>query len=85
MQELRRRLPQDNRNSRNIDSMVAHVLAVRESDPYIRKSFVSVESILKGRRRSGVLRCGFQEDTDQCPSQSTLQIATVFQHEELPV
>ena len=48
MQELCRRLPQGNRNSRNVDSMVAHVLAVRESDPYIWKSFVSVESILKG-------------------------------------
>ena len=48
MQELRRSLPQGNRNGRNVDSMVAHVLAVREDDPYIRKSFVSVESILKG-------------------------------------
>ena len=48
MQDLYWRLPQGNRNSRNIDSMVAHVLAMRESDPYIKKSFISVESILKG-------------------------------------
>ena len=48
MQDLCRRLPQGNRNSRNVDSMVTHVLAVRESDPYIKKSFVSMESILNG-------------------------------------
>ena len=48
VRDLHRRLPQDNRNNRNIDSMVAHVLAVQESDPYIKKSFKSVESILNG-------------------------------------
>ena len=58
MQDLRRRLPQGNCNSRNIDSMVAHVLATRESDPYIKKSFISVESILNGDEDPGF----FNED-----------------------
>ena len=58
MQELRRKLPQGDRNGRNVDSMVAHVLAVREDDPYVRKSFVSVESILKGDEDPGF----FDED-----------------------
>ena len=48
MQDLRRRLPQDTRNNRNVDPMVNHILAVLDSDPYIKKSFKSVERILNG-------------------------------------
>ena len=48
MQDLRQRLPQDTRNNRNVDSMVAHILAVQESNSYIKKSFKNVESILNG-------------------------------------
>ena len=48
MQDLRRRVPQDTRNNRNVDSMVAHVLAAQENNAYIKKSFKSIERILKG-------------------------------------
>ena len=48
MQDLRRRLPQDTRNNRNVNPMVAHILAIQDSNPYIKKSFKSVERILNG-------------------------------------
>ena len=48
MQDLRRRLPQDTRNNRNVDPMVNHILAILDSEPYIKKSFKSVEHILNG-------------------------------------
>ena len=48
MQDLHWRLPQDTRNTRNVDPMVAHVLAAQETNPYIKKSFKSVERILNG-------------------------------------
>ena len=48
MQDLRRRVSQDTRNNRNVDSMVAHVLVERQNNAYIRKSFISVERILNG-------------------------------------
>ena len=48
MQDLRRRVPQNTRNDRNVDSMVAHVLAEQQHNAYMRKSFISVDSILNG-------------------------------------
>ena len=48
MQDLCRHLPQDTRNDRNVDSMVAHVLAAQQNDTYMRKSFKSVQRILDG-------------------------------------
>ena len=48
MQDLRRRVPQDTRNDRNVDPMVAHVLVAQENNAYIRKSFKSVDRILNG-------------------------------------
>ena len=48
MQDLCRHLPQDTRNDRNVDSMVAHVLAAQQNDAYMRKSFISVQRILDG-------------------------------------
>ena len=48
VQDLHQRLPQDTRNTRNVDPMVNHVLAILDSDPYIKKSFKSVERILNG-------------------------------------
>ena len=62
VQDLRRRLSQDNRNSRNVDSMVAHVLAVRENDPYIKKSFISVESVLRGDEDPEFFDADFKRD-----------------------
>ena len=61
MQDLRRRLPQGNRNSCNVDSMVAHVQAVQESDSYIKKSFISVESILNGDKDPEFFNADFKK------------------------
>ena len=46
MQDLRQRVPQNTRNDRNVDSMVAHVLAKQQHNVYMRNSFKSVDRIL---------------------------------------
>ena len=60
MQDLRRRVSQDTRNNRNVDSMVTHVLAEQQNNTYIRKSFKSVEHILNGDKDPQFFDDGFK-------------------------
>ena len=58
MQDLRRRVPQDTRNNRNVDSMVAHVLAAQENNAF--KSFKSIECIMNGDEDPEFFNDGFK-------------------------